>query len=366
MNPPQPREARWPPEPEEVPGSWAEIVGKHGESRARRAHRKVSHGFYLPKHLEVTRQSRAIASARSHRGGVISGATAARAHRHPWPAAGLPEIIVARRSNSHSRHGDLGADDIRLISRNLARPPETVPAGDVKLLIAAPVDTTIDCVAALPDDEAVAFLDGALRTWDIGRDLHQWAHQSRKHGCRRMRDLLPRTDARAESRPESILRYRLNSAGYHGWVPQFPVTAGNVGHFIDLADPYHRIALEFHGAGHWDDPPPTASRRRTRQPAAPSRLVPHRSHRLRPVGQLPPHPAEHRRSAPNHRGRVGCGPHHPAVQVAMKRDWLGGAVRRIRRGPNRAGRGSNRAGQGPYRTGRGSNRTDWAGKPGER
>ena len=202
----------------------------------------------------MTRQSRAIAAARSHRGGVISGATAARAHRHPWPASGLPEIIVARRSNSHSRHGDLGADDIRLISRNLARPPETVPAGDVKLLIAAPVDTTIDCVAALPDDEAVAFLDGALRTWDIGRDLHQWAHQSRKHGCRRMRDLLPRTDARAESRPESILRYRLNSAGYHGWVPQFPVTAGNVGHFIDLADPYHRVALEFHGAGHWDDP----------------------------------------------------------------------------------------------------------------
>ena len=254
MNPPQPRETRWPPEPEEVPGSWAEIVGKHGESRARRAHRKVSHGFYLPKHLEVTRQSRAIAAARSHRGGVISGATAARAHRHPWPASGLPEIIVAGRSNSHSRHGDLGADDIRRISRNLARPPETVPVGDVKLLLAAPVDTTIDCVAALPDDEAVAFLDGALRTWDIGRDLHQWAHQSRKHGCRRMRDLLPRTDARAESRPESILRYRLNSAGYHGWVPQFPVTAGNVGHFIDLADPYHRIALEFHGAGHWDDP----------------------------------------------------------------------------------------------------------------
>lgn len=253
-NPPEPSGTAWPPPPEEIPGSWAEIVGKQGESRARRAHRKVSHGFYLPNQREVTPQTRALAAARSHRGAVISGATAARAHRHPWPAAALPETIIARRGNSHPRHADPGPGDIRVIAREPANRPETVRIGHVELRLASPLDTTIDCVAALSDEEAIAFLDGALRNWGIGGELLQWARQSRKHGCRRMRDLLPHTDARSESRPESILRYRLDTAGYRGLIPQFPVTAGAHGHFIDLADPYHRIAIEYQGAGHWDDP----------------------------------------------------------------------------------------------------------------
>ena len=354
MNPPQPRETRWPPEPEEVPGSWLKSSASMANP-ARRAHRKSATASTCP--TLVTRH-RAIAAARSR------------------PAASSPALPPPARTGTRGRRPTSGdhrreaqqhipatatwVPTTSAASPGTSRPPETVPVGDVKLLLAAPVDTTIDCVAALPDDEAVAFLDGALRTWDIGRDLHQWAHQSRKHGCRRMRDLLPRTDARAESRPESILRYRLNSAGYHGWVPQFPVTAGNVGHFIDLADPYHRIALEFHGAGHWDDPAngkptPNAPTGCAKPTGTPSKSPPPT------CGATSPHLRSIDKRAEPSRKRLR--PASSSSPGGDEADRLGAAVWRIG-GSKRAG-GVPSAGQG-HRMGRGSNRTDWAGKPGER
>lgn len=248
---PAERVPHWPPAPEEVPVRWADIVGKYGESAARRKHHRVRHGYYLPKSVAVTPQSRALAAARSYTGAILSGATAAHANGHPWPHTDLADVVLTPAGGRHRRDTTAGVHCI-------ARPPAAEPTrhriGGAHLLVASPLDTTIDCVHQLPDDEATAFLDGAIRTWGIGDDLATWAERSRRTGSPRMRRLLPATDARAESRPESILRTRLRDAGDHAWVPQYPVPAEGNRHFIDLADPHHRIALEYQGAAHWDDP----------------------------------------------------------------------------------------------------------------
>ncbi|WP_448852806.1 hypothetical protein [Corynebacterium sp. 335C] len=132
------------------------------------------------------------------------------------------------------------------------------------MLVAAPVDACIDCVAGLRDDvAAVAFLDGALRAWGrfgLKDALRQWVSRRRK-GSARMGVLLGRTEVLSESRPESHLRVKLADAGETDWVPQYRVESPGRTFWLDLADPLFRIALEYQGAGHWGDAGQSASHR---------------------------------------------------------------------------------------------------------
>ncbi|MFC3850395.1 hypothetical protein ACFORJ_09505 [Corynebacterium hansenii] len=237
----------WPPAPEAVPRTRAELIAGHGIG-AERTWRRVRRGMYVPPGADVTPQVRALAEVRARRGAVLSGASAARACGHPWVADRVPEVVLVR--EPHNSGG------VVLSGRRPCRParacPLQVDGGEVAVLVADPLDVTIDCVAALPDDEAIAFLDGAIRVWGIDRALREWARGGRP-GAQRMRELLKWSDWRAESRPESLLRTKLRRAGAGRWVPQFMVAVGGGKRWVDLGDPDYRIAVEFHGEGHWRD-----------------------------------------------------------------------------------------------------------------
>ncbi|SQB95986.1 hypothetical protein [Corynebacterium xerosis] len=250
------RGEHWPPPPDAVPRTRAEIVAAHGPG-AERTWRRVRHGMYVPPGAEVTAQVRALAELRARPTAVLSGAAAARAWGHPCVAADVPEIVLIGRDDG-GRAAACVSEPVTIRRRRLAgrarRCELAIGAGGTAtILVAGPLDATIDCVANLPEDEAIAFLDGAIRVWRIDDALRRWAGESGRDGAARMRELLQWVDWRAESRPESLLRTKLRRAGQGQWVPQLMVLVGSGKRWIDLGDHDLRIGLEYHGQGHWKD-----------------------------------------------------------------------------------------------------------------
>ncbi|WP_295624339.1 endonuclease domain-containing protein [uncultured Corynebacterium sp.] len=241
--------APWPPPPGSVPRSRAEIVAEHGTT-AERAWTRVRHGMYVPPGVEVTPRVRAFAEVRARPGAVLSGATAAHAWGHPWVCDALVDIVVVDPASGCRADAPDGVTTRR---GGLVDKHETLAIGDATVPVAGRLDVTIDCVAALPDHEAIAFLDGAIRAWRIHPELRAWADGGRGRGATRMRRLLDWTDWRAESRLESLLRTLLRRAGLTGWVPQWPVLTRGGMRWIDLGDPMYMIGLEYQGGGHWSD-----------------------------------------------------------------------------------------------------------------
>lgn len=172
-------------------------------------------------------------------------------------AADVPEIVLIGRDDG-GRAAACVSEPVTIRRRRLAgrarRCELAIGAGGTAtILVAGPLDATIDCVANLPEDEAIAFLDGAIRVWRIDDALRRWAGESGRDGAARMRELLQWVDWRAESRPESLLRTKLRRAGQGQWVPQLMVLVGSGKRWIDLGDHDLRIGLEYHGQGHWKD-----------------------------------------------------------------------------------------------------------------
>lgn len=255
----------WPPPPHAVPRTRAELIAAHGIG-AERTWTRVRRGLYLPPGTDVTPQVRALAEVRARPAAVLSGAAAARAWGHPWVANCVPEMVLLGGAEGGNGVQQVEAD-VTILRRKPARKLRrcalsirddgsdigAAGPGEVTITIAEPLDVTIDCVAALPDDEAIAFLDGAIRAWGIDRQLREWANRSGRTGAKRMRELLDWTDWRAESRPESLLRTKLRRAGQSQWVPQYMVLVASGKRWVDLGDHDYRISIEFLGQGHWQD-----------------------------------------------------------------------------------------------------------------
>lgn len=176
--------------------------------------------MYVPRGEEVTAQVRALAELRARPTAVLSGPAAARAWGHPWVADFVEDVIVITPGEHPGSTIPAG-----ISIRRGALDDDIVHAdiGGTPLRLAGPLDVTIDCVEKLSDPEAIAFLDGAIRAWDIESRLKEWAATNRGRGAKRMRELLQWVDWRAESRPESLLRTLLRRSGCTGWVPQFLV-----------------------------------------------------------------------------------------------------------------------------------------------
>lgn len=128
------------------------------------------------------------------------------------------------------------------------------PAGDrcvfrdVRIL--RPERAVADLLRLLPDMEAVVVADAALRAELVSREglaTELLAH-ARLRGVRRAADALDLADPRAESPPESRVRFLLLQAGLLV-VPQFEVrSAGGVWIArVDLALPELKIAIEYDG-----------------------------------------------------------------------------------------------------------------------
>lgn len=175
----------------------AEIVVAHGPG-AERTWRRVRHGMYVPPGEKVTAEVRALAELRARPTAVLSGPAAARAWGHPWVADFVEDVIVITPGEHPGSTIPAG-----ISIRRGALDDDIVHAdiGGTPLRLAGPLDVTIDCVEKLSDPEAIAFLDGAIRAWDIESRLKEWAATNRGRGAKRMRELLQWVDWRAESRP---------------------------------------------------------------------------------------------------------------------------------------------------------------------
>lgn len=68
----------------------------------------------------------------------------------------------------------------------------------------------------------------------------------------RTQSLAQQANPLAESRPESIVRWRLHGAGFREWKPQIKVRGRGRFYFVDLGDPTLRVGVEYQGAHHFD------------------------------------------------------------------------------------------------------------------
>lgn len=112
-----------------------------------------------------------------------------------------------------------------------------------------PVRAAADLLRRLPPTEAVVVADAVQHAELCSvQDLQdELALHAGLRGVRRAADALQRSDARAESPPETRLRLALVEAGLAP-VPQFPVhDRGRFLARVDLAFPHLKIAIEYDG-----------------------------------------------------------------------------------------------------------------------
>ncbi len=117
-------------------------------------------------------------------------------------------------------------------------------------LTVGPAETAVSVGAREPDGlRTLAVLDAALRSESTARnDLASVAELSGINNIRRVRRLVDWADHRAESPPESWLRWIVLDAGLPAPVPQFWVNAGDGQRFrLDLAWPEFKVACEYDG-----------------------------------------------------------------------------------------------------------------------
>jgi hypothetical protein len=125
-----------------------------------------------------------------------------------------------------------------------------------ELRILRPMRAVADLLRLLPDPERLVVADAALRNGATADALREELDRLRRlRGVRRALSVLQAADGRAESPPESRLRFVLIRAGY-AVVPQYDVH-GPDGRWIarvDLALPELRIAIEYDGREVHDRP----------------------------------------------------------------------------------------------------------------
>lgn len=113
-----------------------------------------------------------------------------------------------------------------------------------------PAETAVRLAAAAANPpRALAVLDAALRSASSSREmLAAVADESHLTRIGLVRTLVPLADPRAESPPESWLRWVCHDAGFPPPEPQFWVQCANERWFrLDLAWPRIKVALEYDG-----------------------------------------------------------------------------------------------------------------------
>lgn len=126
-------------------------------------------------------------------GGVLSCASAARYHGLPLLVPYGVHVTVPR-GWSHSRQ------------KRMAVHRRTLSFGEHDGMCTSLLRTVLDCARELPNREAVAICDAALRLGLSSSALHVAANAAAGPGARAMRRVVELADARSESPIESLLR----------------------------------------------------------------------------------------------------------------------------------------------------------------
>ena len=231
-----------------------------GERRLRGALRsgdivKLWHGAYA-----VPRNPR--------RDGLVPRATAVLSAAEPIPVAtrltaaeltlGRPVtacLDTAAELHGFSTHRDpdthvLGAARSTLGALKVHRMPPIRPLQQRRFAVVDPAETAVRLAAAAANPpRALAVLDAALRSAGISTGaLAAVATELHLARIGLVRTLVDIADPRAESPPESWLRWVCHDAGFPPPNPQFWVQCGNERWFrLDLAWPGIRLGLEYDG-----------------------------------------------------------------------------------------------------------------------
>lgn len=157
--------------------------------------------------------------------------------------AGAPEIIVRR--GRRAALGPLRVETVR---------ERALTARELREGVTAPLRTVLDCAVDLPEVEALAVLDSALRGDDdhaplVARSqLLDAADRVAARHRRRVRDLVAAADGRAANPAETALRHLAAPLLGPHVQPQLEIRCGDEQFRVDLGDPYRRLVIEFDSA----------------------------------------------------------------------------------------------------------------------
>lgn len=212
---------------------WAELERRAGEVEVARAVRagevaRDARGRYaLPGVDAATRRASMLTAVLSHRSAAAA---------HGWAQKSppdRPELTVARNRR-------LTAEQRRGVTLHRA----DLTVDEVVGVVTSHERTMVDCLRALPPDEALAIADSALREESFTpASLHRLAEGMRGPGCVRARAIVERADGLAANPFESVLRHLAWEAGLDVR-PQVPLFADEFLGQPDLVDIGRRLVLE--------------------------------------------------------------------------------------------------------------------------
>jgi len=121
----------------------------------------------------------------------------------------------------------------------------TVTPGERARGVTDPLRTVIDCARALPEDEALAVADSALRSRRVTKgELATAAAEVKGAGAARVRRVLQAADGRAAGPFESVLRAIALPIPGISLSPQHLIADPGLFAIVDLADPARHLVLE--------------------------------------------------------------------------------------------------------------------------
>ncbi|MGN7154548.1 MULTISPECIES: DUF559 domain-containing protein [unclassified Dietzia] len=197
---------------------------------------KIADELWLPAGLPLGFETLSVAYSRLYPSGVLTGWSAAVLHGIAAPDDAIPELCVGpsgrTRSGLRIRRYRLPASAVEH-KRGVAVTSRRWTAFDL-----ARFTDHLGGVIAVEHFYRHGFSERELRDVVDGQ-VGAW-------GVARARRVLADADRRSESPKETEARLFLRDAGFTGFVPQVEVG----GYRLDLADPIHKIAVEYDGAHH--------------------------------------------------------------------------------------------------------------------
>jgi very-short-patch-repair endonuclease len=191
--------------------------------------RRNGRGSYA---LPVTDDALRIAHAAS---GVVSHLSAAQ--HWGWEVKTVPErvhLTVPR-----------GRRSTTLLAGKCVTHRSDLTAGDVDGLVTSPGRTLVDCLRALPEDEALCVADSALRHGTVSREeLLLLASGIAGPGAAQARRVAARADGRAANPFESVLRQLCSEVPGLAVVPQVHIAGPDFVVRPDLVDAALGIVIE--------------------------------------------------------------------------------------------------------------------------
>lgn len=219
--------------------------------RRERDYVKIATGLWLPAHVDQDIETLSVAYSRLYPKSVLTGWSAAALHGVSPPDNAVPELSIG--PHGRAREGlKIRRYEVPDRATTLVRGVR-VTALRWTVFDIARFSTHLQGVLAIEEFYHRGLARAAMQ--------ETVAYMAGVWGVSRVRRVLADADPRSESPRETETRLMLKAAGHTGFIPQVEVR--ELGYRLDLADPVHKIAVEYDGPHH-DDPVQQSKDRRRR------------------------------------------------------------------------------------------------------